>query len=65
MSWQAHLPDGISEIQTTDEGFTASVSLPVDDDGFFGRDAPERSRGTARSAATQRLPVPTSFNSQR
>ncbi len=40
MSWQERLPDGLSDIETTDEGFRASLSLPVDDDGFFGRECP-------------------------
>ncbi|CAN5157095.1 hypothetical protein BH18ACT12_BH18ACT12_23890 [soil metagenome] len=40
MSWQERLPDGLSNIETTDEGFQASLSLPVDEDGFFGRECP-------------------------
>ncbi len=40
MSWQERLPDGLSNIETTDEGFQASLSLSVDEDGFFGRECP-------------------------
>jgi hypothetical protein len=40
MSWQERLPDSLSNIETTDEGFQASLSLPVDEDGFFGRECP-------------------------
>jgi endogenous inhibitor of DNA gyrase (YacG/DUF329 family) len=40
MRWQERLPDGLSGIEMTDEGFQASLSLPVDDDGFFGRECP-------------------------
>lgn len=40
MSWQERLPDGLSNIETTDEGFQASLSLPVDEDGFLGRECP-------------------------
>ncbi len=38
MSWQDRLPDGLSDIEATEEGFQASLSLPVDGDGFFGRE---------------------------
>lgn len=40
MSWQERLPDGLSDVETTDEGFRASISLPADDEGFFGRECP-------------------------
>lgn len=40
VSWQERLPDGLSNIESTDEGFRASISLPADDDGFFGRECP-------------------------
>jgi endogenous inhibitor of DNA gyrase (YacG/DUF329 family) len=40
VSWQNRLPDDVSNIETTDEGFQASLSLPVDDDGFFSRQCP-------------------------
>lgn len=40
MSWQDRLPDGFANVEDTEEGFQASISLPVDDDGFFGRECP-------------------------
>jgi hypothetical protein len=40
VSWQHRLPDDISNVQKTDKGFEASLSLPVDDEGFFGRACP-------------------------
>jgi uncharacterized Zn finger protein (UPF0148 family) len=41
MDWQDRLPEGVSDVQETDDGFTGAVSLPVDDDGYFGRACPE------------------------
>jgi hypothetical protein len=41
MDWRDRLPKGIGEVQETDGGFTSSVSLPVGEDGFFGRSCPE------------------------
>jgi hypothetical protein len=40
VSWQHRLPHGISNVERTDKGFEASLSLPVDDDGFFGQACP-------------------------
>jgi hypothetical protein len=40
MSWHDRLPDGLSDVESTNDGFRASISLPVDDDGFFGRECP-------------------------
>jgi hypothetical protein len=40
VSWQDRLPEDLSNVETTAEGFQASLSLPVDDDGFFGRECP-------------------------
>src|SRR5438128_585711 len=40
VSWQDRLPDGLSNIETTDHGFQAGLSLAVDDDDFFGRECP-------------------------
>jgi hypothetical protein len=34
------LPDDFSDIIPTADGFEARLSLPVDDDGFFGRECP-------------------------
>ena len=41
MDWRDRLPEGISDVDETDDGFTGAVSLPVDDDGYFGRACPE------------------------
>jgi hypothetical protein len=38
MSWEQRLPDGVSNLKKTETGFTASVDIPTDDDGFFGRE---------------------------
>jgi Zn finger protein HypA/HybF involved in hydrogenase expression len=40
MSWQHRLPEGLSDVEITSDGFRASLSLPADDDGFFGRECP-------------------------
>jgi uncharacterized Zn finger protein (UPF0148 family) len=40
MSWQHRLPRGISGFRHTGRGFEASVSIPADDEGFFGRQCP-------------------------
>lgn len=41
VSWE-HLPkpDGVGDITSNDDGFEAPISIPVDDDGFFGRECP-------------------------
>lgn len=41
MSWQNRIPDGLGDIEPNDDGFTGTVSLPVAEDGFFGRSCPE------------------------
>ncbi len=41
MSWQHQLPDGVSNFHQTSGSFEASVSIPVDEEGFFGRQCPE------------------------
>lgn len=33
-------PDGVGEIRPAQDGFEVSVSIPIDDDGFFGRECP-------------------------
>lgn len=33
-------PDEVTGIESTPDGFVASVSIPLDDDGFFGRECP-------------------------
>jgi hypothetical protein len=35
------IPDGVGDIERHGVGFTGSVSLPVEEDGFFGRSCPE------------------------
>lgn len=37
MSWEHHLPDGVSDVQKTPDGFTGGVSIPPDEDGYIGR----------------------------
>jgi endogenous inhibitor of DNA gyrase (YacG/DUF329 family) len=32
-----HLPDGVSDVQKTPDGFTGGVSIPPDEDGYIGR----------------------------
>lgn len=41
MSW-GHLPkpEGVGDIKPTESGFEASISIPLDEHGFFGRDCP-------------------------
>jgi hypothetical protein len=34
MAWQHRLPDGVRHEGSSSEGFTLSVSLPVDEDGL-------------------------------
>jgi hypothetical protein len=41
MSWQHRLPHGISGFRQTGQGFEASVSIPADEEGFFGRRCPD------------------------
>jgi hypothetical protein len=41
MSWQHRLPHGISGFRQTGHGFEASVSIPADEEGFFGRRCPD------------------------
>jgi sarcosine oxidase delta subunit len=33
-------PEGIGDIEPTDDGFRTSVSIPLDQDGYFGRECP-------------------------
>jgi len=44
MSWQHRLPHGISGFRQTGQGFEASVSIPADEEGFFGRQCPDCER---------------------
>jgi hypothetical protein len=40
VSWQNRIPDGVGDVEPDDDGFTAKLSLPTDEDGFFGRACP-------------------------
>jgi DNA-directed RNA polymerase subunit M/transcription elongation factor TFIIS len=42
MSGWEHLPkpEGVGDINETDDGFVVSISIPTDDDGYFGRECP-------------------------
>lgn len=40
MSWEHRLPEGVSGFKNTPDGFEAAVSIPTDDEGFFGRECP-------------------------
>jgi hypothetical protein len=42
MSAWEHLPkpEGVGDIKDTDNGFEVSISIPTDDDGYFGRECP-------------------------
>jgi hypothetical protein len=40
MSWEQRKPEGIGDIENTDGGFTTGVSIPLDDDGYLGRECP-------------------------
>ena len=44
MDWKDRLPEDVGDIRDTDTGFEASISIPVDDDGYFGRECPECGR---------------------
>jgi hypothetical protein len=41
MSWE-HLPkpDGVGDIKPTEHGVETSISIPLDEGGFFGRECP-------------------------
>jgi uncharacterized Zn finger protein (UPF0148 family) len=54
MDWKDLLPEGIDDIQDTNTGFEASISIPVDDDGYFGRECPECGRLFKMDAAEYR-----------
>lgn len=40
VSWQHRLPHGVSGFRETSEGFSASVPVLTDEEGFFGRECP-------------------------
>jgi uncharacterized Zn finger protein (UPF0148 family) len=44
VDWKDRLPDGIGDVRETETGFEALISIPVDDDGFFGRQCAECGR---------------------
>jgi hypothetical protein len=44
VDWKSRLPSGIGDARDTPSGFEAAVSIPVDDDGYFGRRCPACTR---------------------
>lgn len=44
MDWRHRLPDGMGPVEHRGDEITGSVSLAVDDDGYFGRKCPECGR---------------------
>ena len=40
MSWDQRKPEGVGNIEHTADGFTAPISIPLDPDGYFGRECP-------------------------
>jgi endogenous inhibitor of DNA gyrase (YacG/DUF329 family) len=44
IDFAGRLPDDISGLESTEDGFTASVSMPLDENGFFGRQCPSCER---------------------
>jgi len=44
MDWKDRLPEDVGDIRDTHTGFEASISILVDDDGYFGRECPECGR---------------------
>ena len=41
MSWERlPKPDGVGDIKPTEHGFETAISIPLDEDGFFGRECP-------------------------
>lgn len=44
MDWKDRLPKGIGDVRDTERGFDALISVPVAEDGFFGRECPECGR---------------------
>jgi rubrerythrin len=37
VSWESHIPDGVSNVEKTPDGFTGTVSIHPDEDGYIGR----------------------------
>jgi hypothetical protein len=44
MSWDDRLPEGVGDVDWGDGSFTTSIDIPVDNDGFFGRECPSCER---------------------
>ena len=40
MSWDKRKPEGVGEIEQTADGFTAPISIPLDPEGYVGRECP-------------------------
>lgn len=41
MTWENRKPEGVGDIEHTPDGFQTTVAMPVDDDGYFGRECPD------------------------
>ncbi len=40
MGWQDRKPAGVGDVEMTEEGFRATVEIPLTSDGYFGRECP-------------------------
>jgi len=40
MRWQDRKPEGVGDVEMTDEGFRTAVEMPLSSDGYFGRECP-------------------------
>jgi len=40
VDWKDRLPPEFGPVEDTSEGFRTSISIPIDDDGYFGRQCP-------------------------
>jgi hypothetical protein len=57
MSWKDRLPQGVNDLQETDDGFEAHVTIPSDEDGYIGRCCPG-CQGKFRMLAEEYLKLP-------
>ena len=44
MRWEDRLPEGVSDLEKSADSFSAKVTIPTDEEGFFGRNCPECER---------------------
>ncbi len=40
MRWENRKPEGVGEVKHTPQGFTAPIRIPLDSEGYFGRECP-------------------------